>query len=304
MPDCWSCHAELSANWDACPRCAALSLANAERVARGVASMAVGQVKVLHERRNGEPHWTAYIPSRWGSGARGLWGEATTRHGAALAAFDAAWRAGAERLQEVEPTSLFEVPLIHDDGITHDRIAGAWAEAFPWAARFITTHRHGKTAALRKHAAEWEAKTGGTVITGVDHGDGVDETVWATVRLEGGVAYVESVGGEDDMPQEVRDAETIAAWAEETGYRWVEHRQAVDLQWGTSRYVAVQREPDREMWSIVDPRRGMPARYLSIEGALVHWRHIVSHEHNAPPHVADAMVRQARRALGVEADHD
>jgi hypothetical protein len=93
---CWSCHRELAGHWRACPACGALSLANVEAVARGVASMAV-RVRVRECRVNGcENVWRANT-----NGAAGH--KRPTRHGAALAAFEAAWEASAERVAHPRP---------------------------------------------------------------------------------------------------------------------------------------------------------------------------------------------------------
>jgi len=285
---------------------------NVEAVARGVASVAAafeffdcpqGNGETLVEARIVDEGWTAVHP---------------TRHGAALAAFDAAWEegreprsvaSGLERLVDGEWLTVppdgdpwharrswigdalkrkalsdqaqdfaerHGMPLLSPTMPT-PRTPGDIAEKLmlgPWPPR-----RHGKTAAMRKHAAEWEAK-GGEVAW-------IDPEPSPQVRrlreLTNEAARNLMAGFGASSPDV--DAETVRLWCEEMN---------ADLV-ARPGYFAI--DFPRGSWGLrVDEVMAVDGRWYHHPDPLGWF------ERNLPPqmptHVADAMVREARRVLG------
>jgi hypothetical protein len=248
---CWSCHRELAGHWRACPACGALSLANVEAVARGVASMAV-RVRVRECRVNGcENVWRANT-----NGAAGH--KHPTRHGAALAAFDAAW---GPAWSWSEGLGLHRVRVDLAQPLGKARPSESMSHGF--GRRYMgmpDTHPGWCTC---DHPQCPGAGREQLTVASPDE-DREPPSLWPRgIEAEG----CPVVGG-----QALDDADTIAQWCEEMGGKLV-YRDSGEFDVWATKHRALRARGLSELRSVC-------AR-LSI-----------------PQHVADAMVREARRALG------
>ena len=290
---CWKCGFEQSGGWRACVACGALSLANVEAVARGVASVAV-ELAVSEYAPLAEPEvlWEATVLVR-GCDDR-EWHRHPTRRGAALAAFEAAWEQGAEDM--AAGAGIFDAPLVRDDeGITHasvkaghDRMVDAIdVEAIRAAvSHAVGTFRLTQGQALELHRAGLVVRSEGgdwyAVSAGYDPG----------LSRAPNMPCVVGIGGEfvvdDVITQAEDDAETVRAWCEETGSEVWEHPG----EWGLALTNGSVRAVGRSQIQGADGAwcdHPYPVGWLTSCLAFS----------GVPAHVADAMVRQARRALGV-----